>query len=70
MTPDHAVFPDRCGARIIANLNHHEKVKFSVSDCLPFGHGYDSTHDVTASSSAMGVELSRAATNMGFSERG
>jgi hypothetical protein len=50
------------------NLNHHEKVKFSVSDCLPFGHGYDSTHNVTVNSCAPSVELSRAATNMGFSE--
>ena len=50
----------------VRRLNHHEKVKFSVSDCLPFGHGYDSTHGVTASSSAEGVGLSRAATNMGF----
>jgi hypothetical protein len=52
------------------NLNHHEKVKFSVSDCLPFGHGYDSTHIVTVISGGMSVGLSRAATNLGFSERG
>jgi hypothetical protein len=52
------------------NLNHHEKVKFSVSDCLPFGYGYDSTHIVTASSSGVSAGLSSAATNMGFSERG
>ena len=52
------------------NPNHHGKFKFSVSDCLPFGHGYDSTLNDTASSSATSVELSRAATNMGFSERG
>ena len=54
----------------VRRLNHYEKVKFSVSDCLPFGHGYDSTHDVIASSGAEGVRLSRAATSMGFSERG
>jgi hypothetical protein len=52
------------------NLKHHEKVKFSVSDCLPFGRGYDSTLIVTLSCSGAGVGLLGAATEIGFSERG
>ena len=41
-------------------------MKFSASDCLPFGHGYDSTHNVTARVGAFNARLGRAATKMVF----
>ena len=57
-------------AGALSRWNHNENVKFSVSHCLPFGYGYDSTHDVTAKNSVFNAGLGRAATKNGFSERG
>ena len=51
-----------CEAGALSRWNHTENVKFSVSHCLPFGYGYDSTLDVTARKGAIDAGLGRAAT--------
>ena len=50
-----------CPAGALSRWNHHENVKFSVSHCLPFGHGYDSTLDVAARNVAIDAGPGRAA---------
>ena len=57
-------------AGAFSRWNHHANVKFSVSHCLPFGHGYDSTLHITARNGAIDAGPGRAAAEMVFSERG
>ena len=51
-----------CPAGALSRWSHNENVKFSVSHCLPFGHGYDSTLQVTVRNGAIDAVPGRAAT--------